>query len=160
VIEAKKWPSVRMMYDAADPANIPARAEIIAWYPGMWKVTAAEAFPRAIAVSVAQHPDQLDCDVLDIERFDATVDDLPGWIEAKRKRHDRWHGAYCSLDIAAGVVPILRRTGSGLWCAEWTGEPHPIVVEGFTASAVQYLNNKEAGFDLSAVYESSWHRAP
>lgn len=158
--ETEDTTTIRTMYDAVNPANIPSHAKMVAWYPRMWKVSPAQAFPHATAVSIAQHPDQLDCDVLDIERFDATVEDLPGWIEKKRKLHHRWHGAYCSLSIADQVVPILRRTQSGLWCAQWTGEPHQIVVDGFTASAVQYLNNKEAGYDLSAVYQASWHRAP
>lgn len=147
----------RLMYDSVDAFRIPTDAQMVAGYGNgefKWQPEDWERFPQARKVRIdVTGADPQTCGVLDIERGAATITDAPDWIRA---RTDAGHRAviYCSRSLVTAVTNGIGIRGQwALWVADWTGHPHELSV----GIAVQYLNDKAAGYDLSAVYDSTWH---
>jgi hypothetical protein len=63
---------------------------IYAWSQDMW-----DAHPDAVHLSIAVHPDH-QADILDVERFDATPADVPGWIDRFSRPARRRPTVYCA----------------------------------------------------------------
>lgn len=77
---------MRLMYDAITPSNIPKTATMVASYVnGKWPNfnEAVKLFPHAKHVSITVN-NMGTADVLDIERYDATPQQAPAWVQRMR----------------------------------------------------------------------------
>ena len=148
---------MRIMYDSVSPSLIPAHAEMVMGYIDgkyTWSEEDWARFPGAVKVGISVEPAREHGDVLDVERGDATPDDASWWITARRVAGSRWHAIYCNRVTVPAVLDATAhlRIRFGLVVADWTGQPHELP----GAVAVQYASTPE--YDLTAVYDASWHR--
>jgi hypothetical protein len=143
----------RTMYDSINATSIPLDAEMVAGYGNgefTWTAAAWARFPHARHVRIdVTGTDPAGCGVLDVERGDATPAAAGPWILA-RLGHGR-AVIYCNLSTLPAVQSAARGLDYSLWLADWTGHAHQVG----GAIAVQYRNTP--GYDLSVVYDDSWH---
>jgi hypothetical protein len=149
----------RTMYDSVTPAAIPAGADLVAGYGnGAYKWSPADwaRFPHAAHVRIdVLGSDPEGCGVLDVEPGDATPQTAPAWVR-KRQAHGFRAVIYTALANVAAVQAACHGISHiGYWVADWTGSPHHVDIPGLIA--VQYRNTP--GYDVSAVYDATWHRA-
>ena len=144
----------RTMFDSITAADIPASAQLVAGYIDLssrWSAADWTRFPGATLVRIARSASTNDGHVLDVERFLATPDQAPGWVQMRR---------------SAGANPTVYCNGSSLgavqaaFVAAGVPQPHywiarydnvPAVPAGVVAK--QYINDPSSGghYDLSAV---------
>lgn len=152
------------MYDAIDPASLPAGGDAVAGYlGGSWPTYADGSLAKVAAgrrmVSIATEA-QYDADILDIERFDATDWQAVGWV--KRHSYTPVPGLYRSVSKVGPLVQLLEhynvhRSRYLIWSAHWTGHPHICTSEvcapsspvPWTADGTQW--NSLPGYDESLL---------
>lgn len=140
---------MRTMYDGIHPELSPGGGALYASYvDGKWPnyLSLQRLWPGARHVSIAVFASD-SAHVLDVERFDATPEQAPGWAHARR---------------AEGIVPCvymsrvvwgecvrqfeLQHEPAPLW---WVANYDGVPVLPFGAVAKQYRNT--AGYDVSVV---------
>jgi len=140
------------MYDAIYPKNIPADAQIVASYvDGKWPnySQAVALFPEALHVSIAAFPED-DAMALDVEQYDATPQQAPGWAARQRKRGYAHPIVYMSAAVWPQVRSEFHKQGVPeplYWVADYDGVRS--IPDG--AIAKQFQGTTAPGFDLSAV---------
>lgn len=120
--------------------------------------TVKAAFPGAklVRINVTGDPSTGDC--LDIERFDATPEDIPGWAHARQAAGISNLATYCNRDTFPAVQQVCQANGLALyhWIATLDGT---LLIPGYVPwqgpAAVQFTNTGQT--DVSLVYEDSWH---
>jgi hypothetical protein len=127
---------LRVMFDSVDITHLPGDAEIVAGYvDGEWPTfdQLKAKFPRARRVSIAVSA-QREADVLDVEKGDATPQDVPGWVTRMRDL-DRVPIVYTSR-VNIGLVDSACNADHVAppfyWVADWTGGAH--LVSGSVAT--------------------------
>jgi hypothetical protein len=165
---------VRLMYDAADPAAIPAGAPMIAGYEHGWPGW-LNPYTDTVTLRPAQAPrilwvdntgaTPLTSDILDVESGAATPAAAAAWLRARRAR-DWWSALYVSRAGAAALVDAAGDPAAMqyvLWVADWSldqdqaGQLTGQRIAGAEIVAVQYASpssNGLPGYDLSVVSDS------
>lgn len=95
-------------------------------------------------------------DILDVERYDATVAQVPGWVDERWRTHST-AAVYCSRSVVPAVVSVLNGRPCYLIVADWTNAPHFPAIElppRVVIAAVQYASY--ADWDEVAVYSRGW----
>ena len=102
------------MYDDVNPKLMPQGADAYAGYVGGKWPTFAKLhvlFPSAKhLLSIAVSADE-DADALDIERYDATIDQAPDWYQRQKARGAKQPVFYISLAQAQALVNYLAAHG-------------------------------------------------
>ncbi len=97
----------RLMYDAVTPTNIPADAAMVAGYingpRSQWPAAAWARFPNAVKVRITVFASVDEGDVLDVEKYDATPAQAPGWVNMRRRS-----GADPSVYCDTSTWPTVR----------------------------------------------------
>lgn len=144
------------MYDSTAAADIPRDAAIVAGYlpPSRYAWSAADwaRFPSAVKVRIVIFATVNDGHVLDVEQGDARPDEVPGWVQMRRRAGLATPTVYCSLSIWQACRDACARAGVPeplWWIARY--DNNPVIPVG--AVAKQYANEPLAGghFDLSVV---------
>jgi hypothetical protein len=147
---------MRTMYDAVNAGSIPITASLVAGYVNgvfEWSSASWGRFPHATHVGINVTGNLRDGGtILDVERFDATVENIPDWVRG-REAEGEMHGIYIERSNLILCQDILKEVGipTAVWCADWTKAEHQ--VQGCVA--VQYLPGLR--YDVSAVYNPGWH---
>src|SRR5215467_10288439 len=134
-----------IMRDSVDPFAIPTDCDVVAGYgDGLYKWSDAGwnrfTCPKLVIAVTALDKG----DVLDVERYNATPADVPGWI-------DRWVGGRWRLPViysSRSVKPQIDTAAAGRkydwWCSTLDGTQN---VPG--AVAVQYVDT--GSYDESVI---------
>lgn len=125
----KKHPPALLMYDSINVSQIPKKAQAVAGYVGgKWPTynELVKKYPEAHKLSIAISADE-DADCLDIEKWDATIDQVPAWVKRAAKSHKPY--VYTSLSQAKALIDTLakakiKRDSYKLWTAHYTGRAH------------------------------------
>lgn len=144
----------RTMYDSVDVSKIPRTAKMVAGYVnGRYKnydILRAQ-FPDAICVPIATQASVNDGIVLDVERYDATPQQAPDWVQ--RRRALGFDPTVYTPFFQWSVVRQEFRKQSvpepNYWVAKWDNSA--VVLPGAVAKQYGGL----AGYDLSIV-EDYW----
>ncbi len=153
---------MRTMYDSVTVDAIPADATMVAGYLNGLYANVDEldkAFPGATLVTISVRPSEHIGDVYDCESGNGTTDDIPGWVAARRDAGLERPTVYLSrslLEAGRNACVSVGCPEPDWWVADWTGEPHEVP----GAVAVQYLSPETgapANYDVSAVYDDTWH---
>lgn len=149
------------MYDDVNLSLIPKDAEVVAGYVnGRWVTfpKLAAEFPHAKHVSIAVTA-EANAEVLDVERGDALISQVPNWVRRQLARGVDRPVVYCAVSDAKDVLKVLAYSGIPrrkvrLWTAHYTGHQHFCSAAcGFgmptTADATQYTD-KALGRSLDA----------
>lgn len=154
------------MYDSTQPHLIPKDAQYIAVYGNGEYVADTRAvheqFPGARILSIDVNGSApKTCSVLDIERFDATPEQLPAWVT---ERLDGDPGWYCRPYVnasnweraraAASELPAKLQAQIRWWVADWTNAAH--IPAGAAACQWRSTNN----FDISDCYLADFFGRP
>lgn len=146
---------MRTMYDSVTPRNIlkanPNPQMVGGYLNGRYAWSQADwaLFPNAVHVRISVRDSLLDGHVLDVETGDATPQEAPGWLTARRKA-----GAdpaiYCNRSTWPQVQAACQAAG--------VPEPHYFIATASGqaqiptgAVAAQYLLDVAPGIDVSAV---------
>jgi hypothetical protein len=158
----------RTMYDSTTPENIPADAQIVAYYPHAWGTDLSE-HPHALIVRIdntGAHAD--DCHILDVEAGAASNATAHEWVMSWHKLHPQGMDAVNGwirkpvLYASTGALPGLRTACAGLdydvWAAQWDGSQSPIA----GCFARQYVDHGPSGenYDMSLVFDDTWGVKP
>lgn len=158
----------RTMYDSTDPRNVPADAEIVAYYPHAWGSDLSHLI-SPIEVRIDNRGDHADdCHALDVENGAATIALASEWVRS-------WHTLHPSgmhtgngfihkplVYISHGSVPALRAALSGLdydlWDAWWNVGP----IQVDNAWGHQYVDRGPHGenYDMTVVFDDTWGLNP
>ena len=144
----------RTMYDSITAADIPATATMIAGYIDLnsrWSDADWARFPNATKVRITRSASTNDGHVLDVERFLATPEQAPGWVQMRR-RAGADPTVYCNASALSAVQAAFDAAGVAqphYWVARYDNTP--TVPAGCVAK--QYINDPASGghWDLSAV---------
>lgn len=104
-------------------------------------------FPNKVHVAIAVQASTNGGDVLDVERFDASPDQAPGWV-AMRRKAGRVPAVYMSFSAWDAVKQAFRSSGVAdplYWVAGYATPPDPTIPPG--AIAHQYVDT--GPYDLS-----------
>jgi hypothetical protein len=120
-----------IMFDAVDVSVIPQDAKAVAGYcDGQWQTALVlkAAFPNAHLLTIAVFASD-DADCLDVERFDATPQQAPGWVTRQIGRGLYRPVVYTSVSNVELVLGVLAQAGIGrsevrVWAAHYTGVAH------------------------------------
>ena len=141
----------QQMYDAVDPANIPAGAQLVAGYTdgrysNLDQIRAR--FPHAAVVKITVFAFDNTGDVLDVEKGDATPDQAPTWVLKRRHAGHPAPAVYCDQDTWPAVIAEFRKQGvpDPLW---WIAHYDNIGTLDVGMWAKQYCSNNS--YDLSIV---------
>lgn len=143
---------MRLMYDAIYPSNIPKGAAIVASYvDGKWPnySEAVALFPHALHVSIAVFAKD-NALALDVERYDASPQEAPGWVARQRKRGVSHPIVYMSAAMWPQVKAEFSRQGVPeplYWVADYNGK-HEIPAG---AIAHQFQGTTAPGYDVSVI---------
>lgn len=155
------------MGDSVTVANIPLNVQIAAVYEnGLWPadpLAVARRFPATKYVTVwidvngsaAAH-----CQILDVEKGDATTAQAPGWIRARRAVvHTSLPTIYCNRSTYSGLVRTCAVGGlvAGRDYELWVSTLDGTRFTGQGVVACQYQGGATAKYDLSEVYYDKWH---
>ena len=146
---------MKFMYDSVNAHNLPLGADYYAGYvAGNWPnfIEISKMFPKKRVVSIAVQADQ-NAQVLDVERGDATADQVPAWVVRMRKTGRKRPTIYTSRSNYPEICAALdaaKVAHPDFWIADWTGEPHAIP----NAVAVQYLSTDL--FDKTCITDAYW----
>lgn len=153
----------RRMYDAVEWQKIPANAQMVAGYVDgafAWPHRAWARFPNArhVRISVIPPGDPALAGVLDVESGAASVSDAAPFIRA---RHKAGHRAviYVQRSLVADVRHACKGLAFGLWVADWTGEPHRLD-DMRNVVAIQWDGGVNKPYDISQVFDATWHPEP
>lgn len=142
----------RIFYDSVTASRIPRGVQGVMGYDdGLYKWSDKDwgLFPSSVHVHIAVFASTNSGTVLDVERYDASPEEAPGWVKMRR---------------AAGVDPTVYMNTStwpqvrAAFRNQGVPEPHywvaqydnvKIVPDG--AIGKQYYNNDALGFDMSVV---------
>lgn len=138
------------MYDGITPSRLPADATLVAGYvDGHYANVQAlrTRYPHATIVGIATSATTNGGQVLDVERGDATADQVPAWLK-RRRAAGADPSVYCNAATWPAVMRACRAadvTEPHYWIANWNGTA--TLPAGATAH--QYANHP--GYDVSAV---------
>lgn len=145
---------MRTMYDSVTPDTISANATMVAGYvDGHYaNLTAMRArFPHALIVGIAVSAHTDDGEVLDVERYDASPDEAPGWA-TRRRQAGVDPSVYCNSSTWPAVRAAFHAANVAephYWIAQWDGSPT------IPAGAVAKQHSNPGPFDVSSV-EPYW----
>jgi hypothetical protein len=163
----------RIMGDATTLANIPLTVAIVGVYRNGRYMADPNALNQRFPLSRYVHV-WIDVDgscpgsaqVLDVERFDATPEQAPAWVKARRKVvHTSLPTLYCDRSTLPAVLAECAAEGliAGehyqLWIAtldnstEWNGRELR-TIPGVVAVQLETVGG---AWDRSVVYEPRWH---
>lgn len=140
---------MRTMYDGITPDRLPAGGQLYASYvDGRWPNyhQLRHLFPHAVLVSICVDPTH-NAQVLDVERFDATPEQAPGWAARQRGR-GQVPTVYSNTSTWPAIKAAFHAQHVPLpewWAANYDDGPD-LPVE---AVAVQYRSTP--GYDQSVV---------
>lgn len=160
---------MREMFDSVTVSDIPRAAMMVAGYAnGRYANFPAlvKRFPQAIRLGIAidgKDFRQL-AHVLDIENGDAEPSDFGPWARSMLAQYVHRPTAYIQASRLHELLEYHRPGDPPLdvWAADWTGHPHEIVLKGVNVAAVQFAApgyGSPGHYDLSAVYDDTWHPA-
>ncbi|MEU0467221.1 hypothetical protein ABZ215_24740 [Amycolatopsis sp. NPDC006131] len=148
------------MYDSTRANNIPADAGMVAGYVDQytipkWSAEEWARFPRAVKVRIAKKASTNDGHVLDVEPGLAIPAEAPGWAQMRR-RAGVAPTIYCNKATWGEVQEAFndfRVPQPHYWIAHYNGERELPTLNGITAVAKQYADDKRLGkpYDLSCV---------
>jgi hypothetical protein len=142
-------------FDAVNIDHIPPDAKWVAGYiGGQWPtfVSLKKRFPKARRVSIAVEA-IYEADVLDVERYDATPAEAPGWVTRMRAK-GRIPVVYCNKSTLGAVEAAFQSAHVAppfYWVADWTAEAH--MVSGSVAT--QWANGSPEFPGLAAHADTS-----
>lgn len=151
--------SIRLAYDALNPAGIPADAGLVFGYDS-WLASDWDRFTNATKVRIAQHAGQTgkQYSILDVERFDANISQAPGWINKQQEIGAIYNTIYVQESRLADLRAACRGLHYYIIVAWWRSNGRPIHIPG--TIGIQFAGNVDNGaYDLSAVYDDGWHPA-
>lgn len=142
------------MYDSTAPGDIPLEAKMVAGYvdgPYAWPQSGWARFPDAVKVRIAIAPWTDDGEVLDVEQYDASPQQAPGWVQLRR-RSGADPTVYCSRSAWPTVWSEFQRQGvpqPHYWIAQYDN----VAALPSGAVAKQYIDPPQSGghWDLSLV---------
>jgi hypothetical protein len=163
----------RIMGDATTLASIPLTVSIVGVYRnGRYAADPAvvnQRFPLSRFVHVWIDVDAscpASAQVLDVEKFDATPEQAPGWVKARRKAvHTSLPTVYCNRSTLPAVLAECAAEGLiaaehyQLWIAtldngeSWNGRELR-TIPGVVAVQLETVGG---AWDRSVVYEPRWH---
>jgi hypothetical protein len=153
--------NVRHGADALNPAEIPSSYNsedcIVLGYDE-WNQSDWDRFAKATKVRIAQNASQtgLQYSVLDVERYAATIEQAPGWLDAQAAIGARWKTVYCDQSNLAAVREACRGRAYYIWLAWWG---HPQAVAGTVGVQCDGQVGGPDGYDESLFFDPSWHPA-
>ncbi len=139
------------MYDSVDPAGLPTGADLYAGYVDGQYANAdpiKARFPNVPFVGIAVFASTNDGIVLDVERYDATPQQAPGWVKMRRLAGVE-PSVYCSEDGWATVKGAFAAAGvtePSYWVAAYPGAG-----PGIPLGAVAHQYADMGGYDVSTV---------
>jgi hypothetical protein len=139
------------MRDSVQSIMIPSGTPVVAGYADGIYVWSAEDWARhagAVCLSIAVHPDH-QADILDVERGDATPEDVPGWIDRFQRPGRRAPTIYCNRSTIDAV-----RVSTGGRHFDWWAATLDGTTEVTGAVAVQYWG--AGAFDESLILDPTW----
>jgi hypothetical protein len=157
----------RIMYDSTTPAAIPRSAEMVAGYVNgefAWTKEEWSLFPHAAKVHISVRAVN-DGNVLDIETGDATPDQAPTWVKARRQAGHIRPTLYVNRANAEAAIAACEKEQLQpghqfwIWLATLDGsDPHDL--PGIVA--IQDKSAAMLGFnaDASTVFDATWHPTP
>ena len=137
---------MRQMYDALDPAGIPAAAQYVAFYVDRITATAAALrWPGRGLLSIARTAAE-DAACADCESGDLTPVQCPAWVTRQRARGVAWPWVYCSRSTLPNVQVAFRVQGVAepLW---WIADP---------GAAGLYPGSAATQYSFESTYDVSW----
>lgn len=146
----------RTFYDSVTASRIPRDAVGVMGYDdGLYKWSAADwgLFPNAVHVHIAVFASTNSGQVLDVERYDASPDQAPGWVTMRRNA-----GVDPSVYMNMSTWPAVRSAFQAQDIAEphyWVAQYDNVQQIPSGAVAKQYYNNNALGYDMSVV-EDFW----
>jgi hypothetical protein len=119
------------MYDAVSLDAIPGGALVVAGYvDGAWPTfkEVERRWPFGRCISIATSPTSV-ADVLDVEKGDATAEQLLAWLELAHHGGVARPGIYASVSRMRTLLDVAlaggwHRPRLKVWTAHWTGQPH------------------------------------
>ena len=96
---------------------------------------------------------------LDVERFDATPDQVPGWLDARERSGAGWGGIYCNRSNVHAVEQAAEDRPHSLWVATLDGTADVVLPAGTgKLVAVQDFPASMVGLDadLSIVVDQDY----
>jgi peptidoglycan hydrolase-like protein with peptidoglycan-binding domain len=141
---------VRQMLDSVNPALIPVGTELVASYVDRadgWTLSSWDMHARSVRVRIATKASTNDGHVLDVETWDATPAQAPGWLE-RRRAVGAVPSVYCSRSSVAAVRQAVQSAGvvqPFLWVADWNG------LQQVDPDAIAHQYSRGADYDLSVV---------
>lgn len=142
----------RTFYDSVTAGRIPKDAVGVMGYDDglyKWSVSDWALFPHAVHVHIAVFASTNSGQVLDVERYDASPDQAPGWVTMRRHA-----GVDPTVYMNMSTWPAVRAA----FAAQKVAEPHYWVaqydnVQQIPAGAIgkQYYNNDALGYDMSVI---------
>lgn len=149
---------MRTMYDAINPAGIPANPQMVAGYDdGRWPdfATMVTMFPHAIHVPVTVFASDNEGIVLDVETGDATPAQAPNWVLERRAAGVK-PSVYCNASTWPSVIQTFLTAGVDMppfWIAQYDGNPTlpTVTVNGVKYTAVAKQYSDPTNYDISAV---------
>ena len=166
--ERRNLMTFRTMYDTQDPRNVPADAEIVAYYPHAWGSDLSH-LKSPIEVRIDNRGDHADdCHALDVEANAATVQTAMHWVQSWHALHPegmhtgngfiRKPIVYISESRVSELKTALSGLSYDLWVAWWGVGPTEIP----GAFAHQYTDKGPNGedYDMSVVTDPTWGIAP
>lgn len=144
--------SERIFYDSVTASRIPRNAQGVMGYDdGAYKWSDADwkLFPNAVHVHIAVFASTNSGQVLDVERYDATPLEAPGWATMRRKAGVD-PTIYCNTSTWPDVVAAFKVQGVAqphYWIAQYDNVK--VIPDG--AIGKQYYNNDALGFDMSVI---------
>lgn len=117
---------MRTMADGVDASRLPLDIDLVAGYVDgryRWSPAAWARFGDRPQVRIATSPGTNDGNCLDVERYDASPADVPGWA-TRRRAVGVDPSVYCAVDTVAAVRAACADAGVAmphLWVAAWPG---------------------------------------
>lgn len=150
---------MRTMYDSVTAANIPADAAMVAGYlDGLYRWSASDwaRFPNAVKVGIAVFASTNNGMVLDVEKGNATPEEAPIWIKARRAAGCD-PTVYCSKDTQPAIQAACQAQGVAephWWIAWYSAPDHSTPLPG--TMALQYAADVAGpgSYDVSVVVDS------
>lgn len=141
------------LYDSTRPSLIPANAPAVAGYVNgefAWSLADWARFSTPYKKTITVNA-KTPADILDIERFNATSDQAPGWTSLARRAGIVRPTLYCSrLGTWPDTQKAMGKTPVDYWIADYTTSAH--LVPGSVAT--QWTDQGDR-YDLS-VADQAW----
>jgi hypothetical protein len=144
------------MYDSINATGIPGSAAVVAGYGDgefLWPSSWWDLFPAAVHLVIVVSADHAG-DILDVEKGDATPDQVPGWVRRFNRPGRRRPTVYCSRDTWPQVVAALEAAGLSAAAVDWWAATLDETQDVAGAVAVQY---RDVGpYDLTVIHDPGW----